>query len=240
MKIITKLILVSIVFLSMNTLKSNELIQQNRTNKNEEITKPFTNIDIDGAFVVIIKQGEKESFFIEADKKIMPYIKSSVKNNKLKIRLKTGLGSKEIKEIKLHITIKDLESLKLSGFINLEVPKQLNLLNLTLNFSGAVKGKLNSITKSLTCKTSSFSEIELSGKTDKLKINKNDASSVNASKLKAETVKIKSAGFGTISVLAINKLNVTTSGAVKIAYAGNPTITKMDVKGFSTLKRLNK
>lgn len=235
MKTIAKLILMSIVFLTMNTLNASEL---KKTNNNEENTKPFTSIDIDGAFTVIIKQGEKENIFIEADHKMRPYIKSSVKNNKLKIRLKTGFGSKEIKEIKLHITIKNLESLKLSGFINLEVPKQLSLEKLTLNFSGAVKGNLNSISESLICKTSSFSKIELSGTTNHLILNKNDASSINASKLKAETVDIKSSGFGTINVLAINNLNVKSSGAVKIAYEGNPNITQMNIKGFSTLKRI--
>ena len=235
MKTIAKLILVSIVFLTMNTLNANKL---NKVNDTVEITKPFTSIDIDGAFTVIIKQGEIENILIEADDKMKPYIKSSVKNNKLKIRLKTRFGSNEIKEIKLHITIKDLESLKLSGFINLEVSEQLDLEELILNFSVAVKGNFNSITESLTCKISSFSKIELSGITNHLILNKNDASSVDALKLKSKNVSIQSSGFGTINVLAIRNLNVKSSGAVKIAYVGNPNITEMDMKGFSTLKKL--
>lgn len=235
MKTIAKLILVSITLLSFST--SNASVICNEINGTKTITESFTHIEIDGAFTVIINQGNKENVVIESENSMMPYIKSSVKNNTLKIKLKTGIGTKNIEEIKLHITIKSLESLKLSGFINLETSKQINLEELILKCSGAVKGALNSNTKLLTCKTSSFSEIELLGSTDNLKINKTDASSVDAFKLKAKTVNIKSTGFGKVNVSVKNSLSVKSNGATEIKYSGNPEITEIDIEGFSTLNK---
>ena len=231
MKTITKLVLVSIAFLSFHLA-----LAEVRTEKVG--ADPFTHIDIDGAFTVIIEQGDKEQFSIEADNHIMPYIKSSVKNNTLNIKLKTGIGSKKFDEIKLYITIKDLESLKLSGFINLRVSKQITLEDLALHCTGAVRGELNSSTRSLSCKTTSFSELELSGTTETLTIDKTDASSVNAFQLKAHTVRIESSGFGEVNVSVENTLDITSKGAAVINYQGNPEIAQMNIKGFSTLNKV--
>jgi len=237
----------------MNTLKnlvlliiiitSNNIYGQ--SNKASNVTKSidvttFNKLEINGAFHLTIQQGKKEKMTIETDTEMIDKIKVENKNNRLSI----GIESKpfttlEYEEIKLNITVVDLNYFSLDGFIELVTADTLKFKSLNLTANGATKGKLYLDIASLDCTTASFCELELSGYCKSLHLTKKDASSIDASQLTTDSVSVDSSGFGEVNLQVVSDLNVKSSGAVKMTYSGNPSIEDIDIKEFSTISKVD-
>ncbi len=236
MKTFVKIMLVLTVLL-VNSISVNAY--ENDTILKEVVVAPFNNLIINGPFTVIIEQGDVESLFIEAEKEMFNYIKTSEKNKSLKISFETGVNSSvEFDDIKLRITVRDLEELNLNGFIDLNVLNTFKTNALLLICDGATKAIVHIDTKSLTCTMSSFSDLTIKGVSDNLFIEKLDASSMNALQLESKNVSIKSSGMGELNIYATEELKVEAEGAVKISYKGNPAKRQISVKELSTIKKI--
>jgi hypothetical protein len=81
-----------------------------------------TSIDLAGSADVDITLGETESLVVEAEDNIIPLIETKVQNGQLVIGRKSGAGYSSTKPVTVHVTLKSLAAVSLSGSGSISVP----------------------------------------------------------------------------------------------------------------------
>jgi hypothetical protein len=194
----------------------------------------FNRIKFEGAYNVKLIQGEKPSLVMTTTEQLHQKVKIRVDNNVLYIKSKiNNLGTDEIK---LLITVKDLEDIKIEGGVFLTSLGFLELkdLNLTVEGSAYINLKLNA--EQLRAKASGGVNMEFEGKTDRFYAISEGAGNIDADHLESKIVECRVSGVGNASVFATEKLDATVEGLGKIGYRGDPSINKQ-VNGIGMVYR---
>jgi putative autotransporter adhesin-like protein len=212
----------------------------NTIDGNGEVTKEqravssFNKIEISGAYEVLINQGNEERLELEVDENLLEHIKTKVKNNTLHIKSKK-IGSAT--SLKLYITVVDVESIDVSGAVELKNKGIYQAENLEIDVSGAADIDLSVDVKILNMSMSGASEITLDGKAQTLGIKMSGASDLNAKKLKTTNSFIDISGAGSAVVHAKKTLKVEVSGAGSVKYKGSPKIEK-EISGAGSVEKI--
>jgi len=183
------------------------------------VTETFENIDISGAFEVIVKCGVENTINIDAPEELKEYVIKEIRDNTLYIYIannKKNVHNKSI-NIKINIGIKDLKHVNLSGACSLTI-NDIKNDNLEIDASGANDIHLNGETKNLS--------VELSG-----------ACNLDAKEFITSKVKITLSGATDAIVNVTDELNVEVSGVSKVKYIGNPSKITKDISGMSSLEK---
>jgi len=194
----------------------------------------FNRIKFEGAYNVKIVQGEKPSLVMTTTKQLHEKVKIRVDNNVLYVKSKiNNLGSDEIK---LTITVKDLEDIKIEGGVFLTSLGVLKLkdLNLVVEGSAYINLKLNA--EYFKARASGGVNMEFEGKTDHFYAISEGAGNIDADHLEAKIVECRVSGVGNASVFATEKLDATVEGLGKIGYRGDPSVNKQ-VNGIGMVYR---
>ncbi len=177
----------------------------------------FKDVDIDGVFDVSIVCQEKQNVRVSGDDNILPAISTKVEGEKLLIR--TDVPICTTSELSVHISVSNIERVKVSGAINLAITKVQNQ-KLSIDHDGA-------------------GDIEASGKTKSLEITIDGSGDLNAKDLVAENVKVKLDGASDVVVHAVEKLEVDHNGAGDIQYKGKPKTILLKGEGIGDLEPLH-
>jgi len=194
----------------------------------------FNRIKFEGAYNVKLIQGEKATVVMTTTKQLHEKIKIRVDNNVLYIKSKiNNLGTDEIK---LLVTVKDLEDIKIEGGVFLTSLGFLELkdLNLTVEGSAYINLKLNA--EQLRARASGGVNMEFEGKTDSFYAISEGAGNIDADHLESKIVECRVSGVGNASVYATEKLDATVEGLGKIGYRGDPSVNKQ-VNGIGMVYR---
>ncbi len=173
---------------------------------------PFTELDVGGAFELDVSVGERQSVELTSDENLLPLIETKVSGGKL------TLGSQRpIDPTRLFFkaVVKDLSALDCSGAVRGTVTALKNA-RLGVHLSGA-------------------GSLTLQGKTGALSLGISGAGKVTARELEAEEVKVSVSGAAGVEVFASRALDVTLSGAGKVAYWGDPKEVKRQISGAGAL-----
>ncbi|AFN75709.1 Hypothetical protein MROS_2479 [Melioribacter roseus P3M-2] len=175
----------------------------------------FNKIEVGGAYDIKIKCGEKESIEITAEENLLPLIETKVKHNRLIIDTRRSISPR--KEIKIVVTVPELNYIECSGANNMRV-YNIETEDLDVELSGAGNIVMDGNVKTL--------HAEISG-----------AGNIDAKSLKAENVYISVSGAASASVYASKYLNASVSGVGSIDYYGDPEKTKTNVSGIGSISR---
>jgi hypothetical protein len=175
----------------------------------------FNKIEVGGAYDIKIKCGEKESIEITAEENLLPLIETKVKHNRLIIDTRRSISPR--KEIKIVVTVPELNYIECSGANNMRV-YNIETEDLDVELSGAGNIVMDGTVKTL--------HAEVSG-----------AGNIDAKSLKAENVYISVSGAASASVYASKYLNASVSGVGSIDYYGDPEKTKTNVSGIGSISR---
>ncbi|TPE45580.1 head GIN domain-containing protein [Pontibacter mangrovi] len=192
-------------------------------------------IDVSGGFTVELTQGSNEGVKLEAEENLIDNIKTEVRNGILHIYNDRGVSTN--KGMKAYVTLKDLESIDISGGVKVIGNSSFKSDNLKLDMSGGSNVKLTVSTKELRADMSGASKVELIGKADVLHMEMSGASKVDASELEAREVAIQASGASNVKVFASEALDINASGASAVYYKGSPSITS-DVSAAARISRL--
>jgi len=198
-----------------------------------------TGISIEYPADVLIQQGSAESVKIEADDNLVPQISNTVKNGTLVIRNNVNWAQRvnPTKKVKITITVKDLNSIDLSGAGTVRVEK-LNTQALSVDVSGAGDLTINQLNAtSIDCDLSGAGSIALNGTTGKLKLAISGVGDFDGSKLLSKTVTAEISGTGSASVHASDTLDAQISGTGSIDYYGSPSVSK-HVSGLGSVTKI--
>jgi hypothetical protein len=182
--------------------------------ENREIDD-FTELELGGAYNVEIKVGKSPSMVISAEQNLMKYIRVRHEGDKLVIDTKKSISPR--KEIKIRITVPELNYLEASGACEIYA-ENISSDHFSVDLSGA-------------------GSVELNGRVEKFSVDASGASSLSARNLKAKRVSISLSGAGSADVYASEYADAEVSGVGSITIYGNPKEVKKDVSGIGSISK---
>jgi hypothetical protein len=193
-----------------------------KTNEPAGLTKEsrnvsgFKEVELRGIGNLSIEQTGSESLTVEAEKDIMPKLKTRIVNGRLIIGPEANTNIQTAEPITYKLTVKDLKSLAVLGSANIDATGiETDRLAVTISGAGNVK---------------------MGGKADKQEINITGTGAYQTQNLKSKEVQIDVAGAGSAIVNVSEKLDAEISGVGSVEYIGDPTI-KQDVIGAGRVSK---
>lgn len=221
---LTSLAVFTIALLTIDTpLMGQQLRGNGNMQTQDRNVSGIKGINVGGGFTVELTQGNKESLRIEAEENLLSNIKTEVRNGVLHIYNEDGVTTN--KGMKAYITMRELNSMDISGGVKVIGKSEFRTDALKLDLSGASNVKLDINTKELKADMSGASKIELAGKADEVDMNMSGASKVEAADLQAKRVKVEASGASKVKLYATESLDIDASGASFVYYKGSPSIT---------------
>jgi len=195
----------------------------------------FTGIEVSGAFKVIVKQGPQEELAVETDRNLLPLIRTEVVGKTLKIETKKSIHHPT--ELKVYITVKDIDMLDVSGAVDIFTDGKLTLSKLMIDASGATDMKMDIAIQKLKLDCSGASKIRLSGTSTEVVLDLSGASDIFGYDLLAENYDIEISGAGNAQVNVSKKIRAEISGAGSVTYKGSPAEISQEVSGAGSIRK---
>ncbi len=194
---------------SENITGSGTLVTENRT------VSGFDKVDLKGLGNLTIEVGDKESLTVTADDNLIDYITTEVFNDTLDIGIKPNLSLTPSRSIEYKLTVKDLSSITLSGFGNINVG-DLTSEDLEVKLSGS--GDLNFSTlhaENALIRVSGFGNIDADLMViDQPNLEITGSGDIKVEDLQAITLEVKISGFGNADLEgATTDLNIELLGS---------------------------
>ena len=211
----------------------------------------FNAVRISGPFDVYLEQGDVESVTFQAPKEIIDRIVTEVGGSTLRISNKHdnwGWGYKSWwsdkswwrrhhGKIIVHVTLKDLNNIKLSGSGAVFFDKGIaaNSLKLMVRGSGNVQGKVT--VKNLESHISGSGNIKLSGTAERSAISVTGSGNFTAPELITSTSAVHLSGSGGAKINATENVDAAISGSGGISYTGTAKIGNSKKSGSGSISR---
>jgi hypothetical protein len=196
----------------------------------------FTRLDISGGFKIALKQDSSLTVSVTADDNLMKYIHINSDGDRLRIySKKTVCGSGETI---LNIGVKNLETIKVSGGINLVTDGKLNTKDLHLELSGASRLDMDLNAANVLTEGSGSTDMTLRGQATSHKIEFSGSSKVKAIDFVVGSYDIETTGASDCTVNVLKDLNVNTTGAADVKYRGNPTSVNARKTGAGSVTKI--
>lgn len=202
----------------------------------------FKGVEIGGAFEVHLKKSS--TFYVNAIGKNedLEELQFDINKGVLEVTFKrTGrswaFNWNRYGKITLQIGMPELKEAEFTGASKLLMSGFHNEEDIKLYFSGASKAIIEDIdAEKLSLELSGASKIKISGNVLKFNLSSSGASSVEAFPLVSRDADIELSGASKVEIGVKNSLNVNASGAAKVVYKGNPTISR-DLSGAAVVRR---
>jgi hypothetical protein len=197
--------------------------------------RDFQEVSLEGIGTLMIEQGDTESLSIEAEPRVLRRIETVVTNGRLTIRPDRSFQTRE--PIIYLLSVKQLTAIDLAGAGRIEAG-QLSTDQLRLNGSGAGAVVIEElITNTLDVMASGNMMAELAGSVDSQTVTVGDAASYAAANLSSRVASVTASGASEVIVNVSENLEVRVSGASRVEYIGNPTVTQ-DVSAAGSLSNV--
>ena len=195
----------------------------------------FNEIEVGGAFKVILVQGSTESVTVDACADIMKNIITKVVGNTLKIY--TEGKNISCSDMKLTISFKQLKSVDCSGSVHLSATSPMKFEEFELESSGASKTELEIVATKLEVDISGSGHTTLKGSATNVELNISGSGKFMASNLTATNYDIDISGAGGAEIAVSEKLDVDVSGAGIVKYTGDPKVKK-EISGAGKVEKM--
>lgn len=176
---------------------------------------PFKSIETTGAYEIDVNCQKPASFEIEGDDNILPLIRTEVRDGVLRVSPEKSYNPRL--SLILRISLPDLESLSTQGAGKVHIVDVKNE-KLALHSTGAAM-------------------IDAAGQTKTVRIESTGAGKIDTSNLRAEKAEIQVTGAASVDVFASEQLDVSVSGAGRVAYSGDPKIVNKNVSGIGSVSK---
>ena len=196
----------------------------------------FHGLEVGGAFHVFLTQGDNESLSIEADENLMDIIITRVKGGILEIETKEDI--QESKALNIYITFNTLNHLEISGACNLEGGNKFKLDDLNMECSGASEVSMKFSAYDLTMDCSGACNVDIYGSAQSLKLDLSGASKLDASAFEIQTGDVDISGASHAKLFVKTELRAEVSGAGSLKYSGDAKLTKHEVSGAGSIKKI--
>jgi hypothetical protein len=172
-----------------------------------------------------IELGDTEAFSITADDNLMEYIKTSVVGGVLTIETKGRVNLRPSKPIKYALTVKSLDSIKVTSVGNVSAPAlEAEQFAVTISSTGNVSIPILSA-KALNVDISSTGNLTIDGGEVKSQVvNISSTGNYNAQDLASGEANVKLSSTGSANIWVTDSLTAVLSSTGDLHYRGNPTV----------------
>jgi len=185
----------------------------------------FNAVNVAGPFDVDIKQGATESVKVEAPPDVMDRILTEVNGGVLKIYSKHEMWNwvnfwGHHKKILVHVTIKDVNSINISGSGDVSFREGIsaNSLKLRISGSGDMTGKV--AVKTLESSISGSGDMKLSGNAASSTVSVVGSGDFTGRDLLTVNTAVRVSGSGDASVNASDRVDAAVNGSGDVRYTG--------------------
>lgn len=228
------IILILMIGISIQQVSANNI--SGSSDREDRSISGFTELEVSGAFEIVLTQGNSESLTIEADENIMDNIKTRITGNTLEIYTKGTIRNYRV--MRVYITFKQLESIDLSGAVKVTADQSLQFDRLDLDISGACTIEFDMEADRLDLDLSGASKLYLNGYANYMEADCSGSSKLMLSGLKTKRISFESSGASTAEFWVTESLDVESSGASNVRYKGNPATVNVENSGASSVKKM--
>ncbi|MEO5561802.1 MAG: head GIN domain-containing protein [Chitinophagaceae bacterium] len=199
---------------------SGHIVKESRTTGN------FQAVQLAGSMDIILKQGSSFSVVVEGDDNILEYIETVVKDNTLKVGVKsTRTTWVSTKNIKVYVTLPELIAARVSGSGNIQTE---DVFTTSGRFDASVSGsgncKLNIKAQDLDAHISGSGSITISGSANNAKVGVSGSGNYKGLNFETKDADVHISGSGNVETTVNGNLEAHISGSGDVRYKGNPTI----------------
>lgn len=225
-------------FRSMHLSGEGEVVKQ------EQVLRPFKEIDIDGTFKCVVSYGRDCAVVLQAHENLLPYVLLSVQGNTLKVMVKKGFNFDEASQPILFVTTPRINAVTLSGVCQLEIAEgtqeycalklsgasqfkapYLVVSDYEVDLEGASRADIYAV-QSMKARISGAASLVCNGSLAKGKIAASGASRVDALGAEINNLKLHLSGAAAVKATVLESLDVVASGAAGVEYQGDPKINQ--------------
>lgn len=240
MKVSTSILYLAILFsLSscQETLYNTVVVPEGEVKKIERSYSNFNQVDVHGAFEVLLTKDQSEVVVIEANENIHQYIIIEKKNNRLVIETEKNVQFAKNTKIRIFISTREIVYLGASGACQLIATNLLEENTLNINLSGASTLLANLDCKSVIANITGASILTLSGKSEYYNLFSSGASISNGFELSIDNFKCDISGASIVNHTIIKTLEVKASGASIVNYRGSGIVISSELSGISIINK---
>jgi len=219
------LLLISFTIISAYPVNSQSIYGDGNVVKENRTVSSFDKIEINGVVNVYLRQGSSESAVIEADKNLIPYIVTNVKNGTLII------------STNVYVTLKNITDLECNSVGNVKTESKLDLNDINIENNSVGNIDLELECNKLTLENNSVGNSILSGNIDVGNIEHNGVGNIKAYDLKADVLTIESNAVGNAEVSSEREIYIELNGMGNINYKGAAAVKKLEKNGFGNIKK---
>ena len=176
----------------------------------------FNEVELKGVGNLSLEQTGSESLTVEAEEDVLPKIRTEVENKRLIISPKRNTSINTNKPINYKLTVKDLNTLEVSGSGNVEA-KDINTDELAVTIGGA-------------------GDVEIRGSADSQEVEISGSGEYKAGDLESKEATIDVRGSGLATVNVSDELDAEVSGSGSVEYIGDPTV-QQEVSGAGEVRK---
>lgn len=235
--LIYSVLLLIFTFTSADQIHSQSIYGDGNIVKESRDISSFNKIEINGLVNVFLKQGTTESVTVEADKNLIPYILTSVKNGTMNISTKEDFNLKKSTKLNVYVTLNNITDLECNGVGNVKTESKLDLndINIENNSVGNIDLEINC--NKLILENNSVGNTILTGNIDIGNIEHNGVGNIKAFDLKSDILTIESNAVGNAEVSSEREIYIELNGMGNINYKGAAAVKKLEKNGFGNIKK---
>jgi len=214
--------------------------------KSETRTFPvFTGISLGAGVTVYLNQGNPQKVQLTGDAEVIGKLITEVKDGKLVIRYphekKFGYfsyNSAERKHVDMHITMSQIDGLKVSGTGSIIAGDLIDTKELDITISGTGNVRMDNLkANKVSAHLSGTGALSLAGQQTASEFSSSisGTGSVKALDFKADVVNVTVSGTGSCSITANKNLTANISGIGSVSYRGNPQV-KSRISGIGHVR----
>jgi hypothetical protein len=201
---------------SSSSSQGDTLRETNNVTSEARDVSGFNEVELKGVGNLSLEQTGSESLTVEAEEDVLPKIRTEVENKRLIISPERNTSINTTKPINYKLTVKDLNTLKVSGSGNVEA-KDINTDELAVTIGGA-------------------GDVEIRGSADSQEVEISGSGEYRAGDLESKEATIDVRGSGLATVNVSDELEADVSGSGSVEYIGDPMV-QQEVSGAGEVRK---
>ena len=174
---------------------------------------------------VYVRQGSKQKIEIKGQQNIIDLINKKSRGNSWNIEFKRNVRIKSYEEIKIYVTLTELESLSIGGSGSIYGENKFTKVrDLGLSIGGSGDIELDVEADDISCSIGGSGKVDLKGSADAISISIGGSGDVNAIGLSVKNCDVSSAGSGNVDIDVSDNLKVSLVGSGDVKYKGKPKV----------------
>lgn len=200
----------------------------------------FSELSLGISATLYLTQGNDEKVEVECDDDDFDEIEFDHSGGKLSIKNKDkwSWSSSRKSDVKIYITMKDIDRLSVSGSGDLIGKTKINSDNLSLAVSGSGDMDLDVSSSDVGVRISGSGSVLLNGDSDKMDARISGSGKVKAEDMEVKVFKASISGSGTCYITASEEINASISGSGTVYYSGNPDKVVSNSSGSGKVKKM--